>query len=155
MMGTDVWKRARRFVEEGERQQAEKEALLCKLAKMRSLMVVLLSCLPAVASSEVRAALFDDSKRLEGKIILKVGDLEKLNSPPFGKYDCMSWPTDLFEIDDVCVRILGYYGMGFGELAMIASDNEKAISAFVVERSGLSTKISMYSLSIYECPDFF
>jgi hypothetical protein len=155
MMGGDVWERARRFVAEEERKQAEKEALLYKLAKMRSLMIVLLSCLPAVASFEVRAALFDDSKRLEGKIILKVGDLEKLDCPPFGKYDCVSWPTDLFKIGDVCARILGYYGMGFGELAMIASDDKKAISAFVVEGSGLSTKIRMYSLSVYECPDLF
>lgn len=113
-MGSEVWERARWFVEEGERQEAEKEALLDKLAKMRCLMVVLLSWLSAVASFDVRAALFDDSKRLEGKVIVKVGDLEKLDCPPFGKYDCVSWPRDLFKIDDVCVRILGYYGMGFG-----------------------------------------
>jgi hypothetical protein len=154
MMGSEVWRRPDGSSRRGERQQAEKEALLYKLANMRCLMVVLLSCLPAVASFEVRAALFD-SKRLEGKIILKVGDLEKLNCPPFGKYDCVSWPTGLFKIDDVCVRILGYYGMGFGDLAMIASDNKEAISAFVVEGSGLSTKIRMYSLSVYECPELF
>lgn len=154
-MGSEVWERARWFVEEGERQEAEKKALLDKLARMRCLMVVLLSWLSAVASFDVRAALFDDSKRLEGKVIVKVGDLEKLDCPPFGKYDCVSWPTDLFKIDDVCVRILGYYGMGFGELAMIASDNKKTISAFVIEGSGLSTKIRMYSPSVYECPDLF
>jgi hypothetical protein len=30
MMGSDVWEQARRFVEEGERQQAEKEAILAR-----------------------------------------------------------------------------------------------------------------------------
>ena len=33
-MDSDVWERARRFVEEGERQQAEKEAILAQYERV-------------------------------------------------------------------------------------------------------------------------
>jgi hypothetical protein len=122
---------------------------------MRFLILALFSCLSVAALSQPVAALFDDSERLEGKIIVKIGDLKRTECPPLGEYDCTMWPMDLFRIDDVCTRIHGDYGFGFGEVAMIASDSNKTITIFAIESSGLSAKIRMYRVSLYRCPELF
>jgi hypothetical protein len=108
-----------------------------------------------LAASPVEAGLFDDTDKLKGQLIVDVGDLESLDCPISGKYDCLSWPTNLYRFGySQCMQVLGFYG-GIGtKKALLAVDDAKTVSVFVLS-SSFSSDIRRYSVVSYRCPDLF
>ena len=89
---------------------------------MRVYLSIIISLLFISLSFEAKAGLFDDTDKLEGKVIVKVGELESFDCPVGGNYDCLDWPQSFYKLDyDICLEIHGYYG-SYGDKGLIAVD---------------------------------
>lgn len=92
-----------------------------------------------------------DLDGLEGKKVVKAGDIEPVDCPIYGKYDCLSWPTDLYVLDD--------------KICFTANINcYSKCDGFIAE--GVSGKFSLYILGgfngieekrmqLIKCPDAY
>jgi len=49
-------------------------------------------------------AFLSDIDALEGKTVLYAGQFSEERCPPFGKYDCLKWPSNLlkYDRDEIC-----------------------------------------------------
>lgn len=98
------------------------------------------------------ATLADDARRLEGKYIAEVGDLEYVECLLFGDYDCAVFPNNLYCFKySQCFDIFGYYGGYSGDTALLAVDRNENVSMFIIE----GRRINEYSITAYQCPTFF
>lgn len=106
-----------------------------------------------INSSQAHASPYDDTDKLKGQYIAEVGDLRRIECPIGGKYDCLQFPDDLYQMSySRCFRVHGY--RSFSAKALIAVDEAKTISAFVVE-AGYGSAIRQYRVTPYKCPDLF
>jgi PA-IIL fucose-binding lectin len=119
---------------------------------MRVIIVVaVLSLLPTVSL----AGIFDDHRQLKGQYIAEVGELEKLSCPISGKYDCLTWPNDLYKMETRCMQLQGYYNSFGGTLALLAVDKNKIVTAFTIESGIGSPEIRQHRVTFYDCPSMF
>lgn len=107
------------------------------------------------AATNAHGGILDDTEKLKGQFIVDVADLESFDCPVSGKYDCLSWPTNFYRFGyDRCMQILGYYG-GIGtNKALLAVDERKNMSVFVISGS-FSSDIHQYQFVSYKCPSRF
>lgn len=97
----------------------------------------------------------DDADKLEGQYVVKAGDMTKLNCPPRGKYDCMTWPRNLYRISvDTCFEVTGYGYIGYGTYGLLTVDDNGFASLFTLG-SGISGRVERHSIGLYECPAMF
>jgi len=97
------------------------------------------------------AGILDDTDKLKGQYIADVGDLEQIRCPIGGKYDCLTFPHDLYRFNFTrCFQVMGYYD--FSGKALLAVDAQKRVSMFVMP-SGLGRDIKQFDVVAYECPD--
>lgn len=102
------------------------------------------------------AGLFDDSRKLKGQLIVDVGELEELRCPISGKYDCLTWPRNLYRFNhDQCMEVMGYYGSYSSDTALLAVDQAKTVSLFVLPSGIGSRDVKQYSIQLYDCPDMY
>ena len=100
------------------------------------------------------AGIFDATEELEGKVIIHAGNVQQLDCPANGKYDCLTWPTTLlkFEYKNVCftsdIGACGIFCKGF-----IAVGKDKTPYFFTLESIG--DDIKKHSVSFYKCPDMY
>lgn len=105
-------------------------------------------------SSVSNAIALDDIKDLEGKLVVHAGDVEQLRCPSFGKYDCLTWPTNLlkFKYENVCFTdssySCGYFCSG---LVAIGKDRIPYFFTFAT----LTNRISKSLITYYKCPDMY
>ena len=99
------------------------------------------------------AGILDDSDELKGKYIADVGDVEQVSCPIGGKYDCLTFPNDLYRFNyGDCWQIHGLYS--YSEKVLIAVDKAKKVSFFVLP-SGIGGDIKEHSVTPYQCPDLY
>jgi hypothetical protein len=102
------------------------------------------------------AALFDDSRKLKGQVIVDVGELEELRCPIGGKYDCLTWPRNLYRFNHgQCMVVIGYYGSYSSDTALLAVDQAKTASLSVLPSGIGSRDVKQYSIKLYDCPDMY
>jgi hypothetical protein len=111
--------------------------------------VLVLGCRPSAAG------LLDDTNKLKGQYIADVGELRHLECPIGGKYNCLTWPMDLYEFNvGRCFQVVGYLGGYMTRNALLAVDQSKTLSIFVMP-DGLGEKVEQHSVVAYDCPDRF
>lgn len=119
---------------------------------MHKLLLALAICLPLVAS----AGILDDLEELQGKTVVYAGDFERLTCPIGGKYDCLTWPNNLFKTKrgrDLCFAASSYSSCGYSCKGVIAvGDNQTAYVFFIEGIGGDMKKARMES---YRCPSMF
>ena len=98
------------------------------------------------------AGLFDATEDLEGKVVIYAGEVEYLDCPIGGKYDCTSWPTTLlkFKYKDVCFTSGINSCSSIGCKGFIAAGKDKQSHFYTVESIG--NDIKKYSVNYYQCP---
>lgn len=107
------------------------------------------------ATSYTFAGVFDATDELEGKVVIYAGNVESLDCPIGGKYDCLTWPTNLlkFKYKDVCFTSdIGACG-SIGCKGFIAVGKDKIPYFFTVENIG--DDIKKHSVTYYRCPDMY
>ncbi|WP_395019415.1 hypothetical protein [Dongia sp.] len=109
----------------------------------------------ALVSTAAMAGILDDTDKLKGQYIADVGELEPLRCMPGGKYDCMTWPSDLYRFNRTkCYQVSGYYGGYLNRKALLAVDKGQNVSIFVLPGT-LESDVKQYRVVKYECPDLF
>ena len=104
--------------------------------------------------SMATAGLFDESEKLKGHVVIEAGEMEKLDCPLYGDYDCLIWPSNLYRLGHLCFSISGYVS-GYNLIGILGTNEYKVTSVFVVEGGIGSPKVTKHSMVLYECPDMY
>src|SRR5947209_1356925 len=113
------------------------------------------TALVLLMAPSAQAEIFDDSDKLKGQYIVDVGTLEHLRCPMYGKYDCSTWPGELYKFGDRCVQIVGYYNAYSSSKAILTIDGSKKQSIFVLPGGIGSDDTKQYSITPYNCPSMY
>jgi len=100
-------------------------------------------------------AIFDDLEDLQGMTVLYAGEFERLTCPISSKYDCLTWPNNLFKTRrgrEVCFSTLNY-SCSYNCKGLIAAGSDNKPYAFFIENIGGDMKRA--SLETYKCPSMF
>lgn len=93
---------------------------------------------------------FDDADELKGQYIVEVGDLRRLSCPIGGRYDCLTWPAQFYQMGySRCFEVHGY-GVGYGDYALLAVDDAGHLSLFAIKSYG--SDITQFRITMYDCP---
>ncbi|PUB87035.1 MAG: hypothetical protein DBP02_01975 [gamma proteobacterium symbiont of Ctena orbiculata] len=101
------------------------------------------------------AGLFDATEDLEGMVVLHAGDVELLDCPPYGKYDCLSWPSMLlkFRYKEICFTSDTGACSGAGCRGFVAAGTDEIPYYFTTD--SFSGDISKYRARFVRCPDMY
>lgn len=124
--------------------------------KIRAVLAaIIFSTVAGLAVQSAYALRMDDADELEGQYVVKAGDMTKLNCPPMGSYDCLTWPRNLYRISfDTCFEITGYGYIGYGGYGLVAVDDNGLASLFTIG-SGISSRVERHPIALYQCPSMF
>jgi hypothetical protein len=101
----------------------------------------------------VQADLLDDSNKLKGQLIVEVGELEELRCPVYGDYDCLTWPREFYRFNYTqCMQVHGYYGGYMSATGLLAVDQAKNVTMFVLSSRVGGSDVKQYMIKLYECP---
>ena len=93
--------------------------------------------------------------QLEGATIIKAGNISDVKCPPYGKYDCLSWPRNLYEIEgrNTCIIANIGFGCGIGCTGFLSTKNGQ-LSLYTISNSTLNLKTTLdeTSAELVECP---
>ncbi len=96
------------------------------------------------------ASLFDESEKLEGRTVVEAGNMQRLDYPLYGDYNCRTWPTNLYQLGTYCFSIMSYVS-AYNAIGLLTVGKTGDIQLFIVE-GGLSAKISASFVTMYDCP---
>lgn len=105
----------------------------------------------ALAATQAHAGLFDATRELEGKLVIAAGDVRSVDCPPYGGYDCSTWPLGLmqFEFKDICFTATdadcNYSCKGF-----IAIGKDEV--PYFFQAQSIGDDIRKSSIQYYKCP---
>ncbi|QHA85429.1 hypothetical protein E3Z27_18720 [Pseudomonas mediterranea] len=94
---------------------------------------------------------YGEIDQLAGSTVLASGGLERVNCPPFGDYDCMTWPQDLYKLklQNVCftarIMMCGYSCEGF------IAEKASIQTLYVIASTGLDSS----TIKFYKCPSMY
>lgn len=98
-----------------------------------------------------QAFAYGEMQRLPGSQILAAGDIQQVTCPIGGKYDCMSWPHDLYELTGENVCFTTNASCGYSCEGFIAQKNQ-TLTLYVL---GSYPKLSSDSIQMFKCPSKF
>ena len=106
-------------------------------------------------SSSSYASTFDATKDLEGKVVVYAGEVESLECPFMGEYDCSTWPREFlkFKYKDVCFSSDIGACESYGCKGFIAIGKDNTPFFFSLEKMG--DDIKKFKVKYYKCPDVF
>jgi len=116
------------------------------------LLLPLVLCIPFGAG----AGLLDDLDDLQGKTVIYAGEFERLSCPISGKYDCLTWPSNLFKTKrgrDLCFATSSLFSCSYNCKGLIAVGDDRTPYVFFIEGIGGDMKKS--PLESYRCPSMF
>ena len=128
----------------------------CSVPKVGGISKILQSCIALTIATAAPPALaiFDQTDDLEDKVVVAAGEIEWLQCPISGKYNCASWPTNLYRFvrKNICVEA-PQVTCGFRCKAILAvgKDSSKGLYVFETMGSGLSKS----QFEVYRCPDMY
>lgn len=102
-----------------------------------------------VSGSEVFA--YGEIQSLPGSQILAAGDIQQVTCPIGGKYDCLSWPHNLYELTGENVCFTTSASCGYSCEGFIAQKNQVQ-TLYVL---GSFPKLSSASIQLFKCPSKF
>lgn len=100
--------------------------------------------------------IYDDLEDLQGKTVVYAGELEQLNCPVMGKYDCSTWPANLFKTmkgREVCFATTVYVSCSYRCKGLIAIGSDKRPFVFFFDRIG--SDLTKVPLETYRCPSMY
>ena len=125
-----------------------------QVSEMNGPRLAIICCLFALSTKVL--AFQDDMTLIEGATVLKAGAITNVKCPPYGKYDCLNWPRDLYEFQgrNVCMRVNLGYGCGMSCEGFLASKNGQ-IALYTINKSPLNVgeKIEENSVELIQCPN--
>lgn len=101
------------------------------------------------------AGILDDLEDLEGKAVVYAGEFERLTCPIGGKYDCLTWPMNLFKTRrgrEFCF-VASSSSCSYSCKGVIAVGDDKRPYVFFIEGIGGDMKKS--SVESYKCLSMF
>ncbi len=100
------------------------------------------------------AGIFDETEDLEGKTIVYAGEFEELSCPISGKYDCLTWPSNLMRTkrEDICFST-NLYSCRLSCKGFIAVGKDGKTSVYLMESLGNDLKKGTFER--YKCPSMF
>lgn len=118
--------------------------------------IIFFSIALAALSGAATAGIRDELDKLEGKVVVVAGDVEQVDCPIAGQYDCTTWPRNLlrFKYRNMCFvsDFLACADM-FGCQGIVAVGKNGVPSFFSIpERGG---DIQMFSYTPKQCPPQF
>ena len=94
---------------------------------------------------------YGEMNRLPGSQILEAGDISQVTCPISGDYDCMTWPSNLYELSmqNVCFTADVMCGV--------------TCEGFIAQKNGINTlyvlggfsKLDSSDIKLYKCPSKF
>lgn len=102
-----------------------------------------------LSSAQVFA--FGEMRQLSGSQVVAAGDIQQMTCPIGGKYDCLSWPHDLYELTGENVCFTTTASCGYNCEGFIAQKNQ-VLTLYVL---GSYPKISSGSIELVRCPSKF
>ncbi|MNZ54015.1 hypothetical protein D3C78_719060 [compost metagenome] len=94
---------------------------------------------------------FGELNRLPGSQVVAAGDVQKINCPTGGQYDCLSWPSNLYELSMQNVCFTANVSCGFSCQGFIAQ--KRGVNTFYV--LGGFSKLEGSDIQLYKCPSKF
>lgn len=100
----------------------------------------------------IGAVAYDDLGNLEGKTVIASGDVESLDCPINGKYNCATWPVGLlrFQYKNICFTSITascpYFCKG-----LIAIGQDKTPYFYTLGSIGSDFKENR--IDLFKCPD--
>lgn len=82
---------------------------------------------------------FDDIESLQGKLVLYAGELESVDCPISGKYDCSTWPMTMLKTrkgPEICFGSSKYVRCSYKCTGLIAVGDDKVPKAYVFSAMG-------------------
>lgn len=110
----------------------------------------------ALASSSASAISLDDLPDLQGRAVVYAGEFEKVSCPIGGKYDCMTWPSDLYKTTrgaEVCFKPTSLVFCSFSCRGVITLDNNRTPTVFFI--NGMNGEVKKSSMESYRCPSLY
>jgi hypothetical protein len=115
---------------------------------MRYFGKLVLLCAIAV-STQVMA--YGEMQSLMGSQVVATGDIQQVTCPIGGKYDCLSWPADLYEMTSQNICFTASVSCGYSCEGFIAQKNQ-INTVYVL---GSYPKLSSSSIQLFKCPNRF
>ena len=100
------------------------------------------------------ASLLDDLDNLQGKLVLYAGELESVDCPISGKYDCSTWPMTMLKTrkgPEICFGSSKYVRCSYTCTGLIAVGDDKVPKAYVF--SALGSDATEIPIEKYRCPN--
>lgn len=92
---------------------------------------------------------YGEIDRLAGSTIVASGELEQVHCPVGGKYDCLTWPHDLYKFSMQNICFTASVSCGFSCEGFIAQKNQ-AQTLYV-----LGSRLGSSPINLYKCPSMF
>ncbi|WP_434575003.1 hypothetical protein [Pseudomonas sp. Z3-6] len=89
---------------------------------------------------------YGDVDRLTGSTIVASGELEQVHCPVSGKYDCLTWPHDLYKFSMQNICFTANVSCGFSCEGFIAQKNQ--VQTLYV----LGSRLDSSAINLYKCP---
>jgi hypothetical protein len=105
----------------------------------------------SVVASSSQAFAYGEMQSLPGSQILAAGDIQQVTCPIGGKYDCLSWPHNLYELTGENVCFTTSASCGYSCEGFITQKNQVQ-TLYVL---GSFPKLSSASIQLFKCPSKF
>lgn len=106
--------------------------------------------LPLIIAGLSQAAWgYGEIDRLTGSTIVASGELEQVHCPAGGKYDCLTWPHDLYKFSMQNICFTANVSCGFSCEGFIAQKSQLQTLYVLGSRLGSS------AINLYKCPSMF
>lgn len=113
-------------------------------------MTALRRVLPLIITGLSQAALgYGEIDRLTGSTIVASGELEQVHCPVSGKYDCLTWPHDLYKFSMQNICFTANVSCGFSCEGFIAQKNQ--VQTLYV----LGSRLDSSAINLYKCSSMY
>ncbi len=109
-----------------------------------------------LCSCTFTALAFDEFEHLQGLQVIYAGELDAVDCPIGGKYDCATWPMTMLKTrkgPEICLAITKYVQCRYRCKGLIAVGDDKRPKAFIF--SAMSSDANEFDFERYRCPDPF
>lgn len=97
------------------------------------------------------AGLMNDLKKLAGMRVIAAGDVRAEDCPPWGRYDCARWPSNIYSVEgNVCFEAIGHTSCGSSCQGILAVNQQRDTYFFAKDSFG--TGFTQSLARQVECP---
>lgn len=100
----------------------------------------------------------NDISQIEGATIIKAGTIRSVTCSPYGKYDCSSWPHNLYKIEGRNTCVIANIGLVCSlECTGLLSTKNGQLFLYTINNSPLNitTTLDETSAELIQCPGIY